>query len=389
MEESKFDFQVCTKCVMDTSDKFIVFDDKGVCNHCREYEDIVKKNIFPADIKKQKLEKLIADIKSAGKGKKYDCLAGLSGGMDSSFVIYLAKKYGLRTLIVHFDNGWDSELAIKNIENIVTRTAYDYYNYVVDWDEFRDLQMAYLKASVIDVEIPTDMGIFSLIPKVALKYKIKYVLIGHNLETEFIMGKNWNYTKMDRSNLLEIHKQFGTKKLKTFPNYTPWEQMLYKFRGIKQVNMLWYEECNYTVIRKLLFEEFDWKYYGVKHGESVFTKFYQSYILPKKFGIDKRKAHLSDQINAGHISREKACEILELPVYSSPDEEKREYDYVVKKLAISKDEFDDLMSKPPKSHFDFGVNQPYGNLFDKLLLKIMKIKLLVSGMTRIYRLFYN
>jgi N-acetyl sugar amidotransferase len=372
---------------MDTSDNFITFDKNGVCNHCHEYDRVVKATVFKENTKKERLQKLVEKIKKAGEGKKYDCIAGLSGGMDSSYVLYLAKKHDLRTLIVHFDNGWDSELAINNIENIITTTGFDYYNYVVDWEEFRNLQLSYFKASVVDVEVPTDMGIFSLLPQVALKYDIPNILIGHNLEAEFTMGKNWNYTKMDRGNLEGIHKAHGTKKLKTFPYYTPYQQFKYQVKGVKKINMLWYDECNYSVIEKKLSDVFGWKNYSVKHGESVFTKFYQSYYLPKKFGIDKRRAHLADQINANHKSREEAVEILQGSVYSSLQKEKKEYDYVVKKLGLSHEEFDEIMESKIKSHYDYPTNKPYGNTWDKIFLKILKVKIIVSGFRRLNMLF--
>jgi aminotransferase len=382
----KPDYRICTRCVMDTSDKYISFDEYGVCNHCYEYDKIVKPYILSNEEKKERLDKLILEIKKEGKGKKYDCIAGLSGGMDSSYVIYVARKYNLRTLIVHFDNGWDSELAIKNIDNIINKTGFDYYNYVVNWEEFKDLQLSYFKSSVVDVEIPTDMGIFSLVPKVALRYNIKFILYGTNIETEFTMGKGWNYTKMDRSNLNAIQKKFGTKKLRSFPYYRPLEQLRFKVKGFQQINVLEFEECNYNIIKDIITHEFGWREYPVKHGESVFTKFYQSYYLPKKFGFDKRRAHLADQINSGHITRERALEILNMPVYSSPEEENREYDYVIKKLGLSNKDFQSFMKAPIKSHFDYPHNEHYGNIFDRIILKISGVKLITSALIRLYRI---
>ena len=379
-------YRICTRCIMDTSDKYIKFDKNGVCNHCYEYDKVVTPNVLNTEEKKEKLAGLILEIKNAGKGQKYDCIAGLSGGMDSSYVIYLAKKLNLRTLIVHFDNGWDSELAIKNIDNIIQKTGFDYFNYVVDWEEFRELQLSYFKASVVDVEIPTDMGIFSLIPNLAIKYNVKYILYGTNLETEFTMGKDWNYTKMDRGNLLAIHNKYSQKKLKTFPYYSPLNQLIFKVKEIKSINVLLYEETNYDIIKKIISNEFGWREYPVKHGESVFTKFYQSYYLPKKFGFDKRRAHLSDQINSGHITRDKALEIIQTPVYKNVDEEKKEYAYVVKKIGLTPQEFETIMTAPVKSHYDYPVDQLYGNLFDRIVLRFNKIKLFRSGLIRIYRI---
>ena len=364
------DYQICNRCIMDITDRYIEFDENGVCNHCLQFDEKVKPQILTWEQKEQKLKELVAEIKSAGKGRKYDCIAGLSGGMDSSYVLYLAKKHGLRTLVVHFDNGWDSELAIKNIENIVKGTGFDYYNYIVDWREFRNLQLAYFKASVVDIEVPTDMGIFSLLPKVASKYNVKYILFGENIETENIMGKDWNFThKMDRGNLLAINKKFGNTKLKTFPMVTPLERYYYNFKGIKQVNILTYSECCYDIIKKVLLQEFGWKDYGVKHGESTFTKFYQSYVLPEKFGFDKRRAHLSNMICSGQISREDAIKRIKKPVYTEA-ELKEDYEYVLKKLKLSRDEFEEILARPIKSHYDYPVNQDPDAIHYKLMRRI-------------------
>ncbi|WP_063672891.1 N-acetyl sugar amidotransferase [Spirosoma panaciterrae] len=380
-------YRICNQCVMDTSDNYIVFDDNGVCNHCHNYDLVVTNNVIPKAQRQEKIAHLINKIKLSGKGNKYDCIAGLSGGMDSSYVIYLAKKLGLRTLIVHFDNGWDSELAIKNIENIINYTGFDYYNYIVDWEEFKDLQLSYFKASVVDVEIPTDMGIFSLIPKVAIKYNIKYIIYGTNIETETTMGTGWNYTKMDRANLEAIHRKYGTKELRTFPNYTSFDQLLFKIKGIKQVNILNYAETNYDEIAKVLYNEFKWKNYPVKHGESIFTKFYQSYYLPKKFGIDKRRAHLSDLINSGQKERQQALEILSKTVYSSLSEEEYEYKYVIRKLGLTEEQFTDIMERPINKHADFSTNQPVNNITDRVFLKIKDTKILTAILGKIYRIF--
>ena len=366
------DYQICVRCVMDTTDKHIIIDENGICNHCYNYD----KNVTPKLLKKSEkiilLEEIIAKIKSDGVGKKYDCVVGLSGGMDSSYVMYVVKKYGLRTLIVHFDNGWDSELAIKNIENIIDKTGFDYYNHVVDWEEFKDLQLSYLKASVVDIEIPTDMGIFSLIPKIALKNDVKYILSGSNIETEVTMGKEWNYKKLDRSNLEAIHKKFGNKPLKTFPYLSPLQRLyIFAYKKIKNINILEYEECNYKIIKDILSKEFGWKDYGVKHGESIFTKFYQSYILPNKFGFDKRRAQLSDLINSKQITRKEAIIQLSKPVYLTPDDELREYEYFINKIGLSTSQFDSIMATPIKSHYDYPFNQPDGPLLDRFFVKIL------------------
>ena len=356
---------------MDTSDQFIEFDEDGVCTHCHNFNDNVKPELLSDDEKNNQLTIQIQKIKDAGVGRKYDCIAGVSGGMDSSYVVFLAKKHGLRTLLVHFDNGWDAELAIKNIENMVRKTGFDYYNYIVNWEEFRDLQLAYLKASVVNIEVPTDMGISSLLIKTANKFSIPYILTGGNIETESVMGKDWNYSRKDYSNLLDIHSKFGTLRLKTYPlvrchhNY-----YYYNIKNIKNMRLLSYSECNYERIKKALETEFGWKDYGVKHGESTFTKFYQSYILPMKFGFDKRRAHLSSQILAGHITREKALENIKLEIYSE-NELKEDFSYVLNKWLLTKNQFDEIINKPVVSHDMFIVNSP--PVIDRLMLKIFRV----------------
>ena len=356
---------------MDTTDRYIEFDENGVCNHCKNFDEKVKLKILTKEEKQIKLREQIELIKSAGQGRKYDCIIGVSGGMDSSYVVYLAKEHGLRTLVVHFDNGWDAELAIKNIENMIKKTGFDYYNYIVDWDEFRDLQMSYFKASVVNIEVPTDMGISSLLPPIANKFNVPYILTGGNIETESIMGTGWNFPRKDYSNLLDIHKKYGTKRLKTFPLIRCYQTYYYNtVKNIKSIRLLRYSDCNYEKIKHILKKEFGWRDYGVKHGESTFTKFYQSYILPKKFDFDKRRAHLSTQINAGHITRNEALQIIRTSVYSDI-EQKEDYNYVVKKWQLTEDEFEEIMNKPIVPHENFKVEQL--PLIDKLLLKALQM----------------
>lgn len=358
-------YGICTRCVMDTSDRYIEFDVNGICNHCRNFDSNIKPYLLSKKEKEAKLETILTEIRSAGSNNKYDCVVGLSGGKDSSYVSYLAQKHNLRTLIVHFDNGWDSELAIKNIENILRKTGFDYYNYIVDWDEFRDLQLAYFKASVVDIEATTDLGIFSLLPKVAKKMGARYILMGQNLETESIMGKAWNFPfKNYRANLLAIHKKYGKIKLKTFPMITPIEKIIHKtIYDLKIVNILEYEDCNYERIETLLKDTFDWRDYDIKHGESVFTRFYQEYVLPKKFGIEKRRAHLSSLICSEQMTRDSALIQLEKKIASTAEllEEKQ---YVIGKWQLDEAEFDRIMLLPPVSHYEYPVKgEPMIDLF--------------------------
>jgi N-acetyl sugar amidotransferase len=359
---------------MDTSDTGISFDTQGVCCHCQRFDREIRPRILSPQKRAEGLRDLIARVKRKGQGRKYDCLIGLSGGVDSSYVVYLAKKHDLRSIVVHFDNGWDSELAVKNIENIIKKTGFDYFNYIVDWEEFRDLQKSYFRASVVDVEVPTDMGIFSLIPKLAMKFRVKNILFGTNIETESTMGMSWNFDKWDRSNLEDIHKRFGSVPLKTFPYYSPIQRLLYRWRDVRLNNILLYDECDYGKMKAVLREEMDWRDYGVKHGESIFTKFYQSYFLPRKFKFDKRRAHLCDRINSGHLTRDQALEVLAKPVYESAEQEKQEFEYVISKLGFTEEEFDAIMRAPPRPHGDFITNGLYGSVIDRFVLLLLRLR---------------
>ena len=347
-------YQICTRCVLDTTgNHFISFNENGICNYCLEYDKEVVPQSIPSEIAAKKLHKTINEIKQAGEKNKYDCILGLSGGVDSSYIAYLAMKNGLRPLVIHLDNGWDSELAVKNIENILKRTGFDYYNYVINWDEFRNLQLAYLKASVIDIEVVTDQAIFALLHIFASKNNIKYILTGDNPASERIMPQGWNFSKNDLSNFMAIQKKFGTQKIITYPLMGNYDAKYYRLVcGIRYAPLLHFVPYNYKEVRKLLETEFRWKNYEWKHCESVFTKFYQGYILPKKFNVDKRRAHLSNLILSGQKSREDALIKLQESYYDE-DTLKTDYDFVLRKLNLSKDEFEEIMALPIVSHESF------------------------------------
>ena len=348
-------YQRCVRCVLDTvGDPFIVFDENGVCNYCKEYDNTVVPSRIPPDIGEKKLNQIIEEIKRKGKHQKYDCLLGLSGGMDSTYIAYLAKKYGLRPFVIHLDNGWDSELAVKNIENILKKTGFDYYNYVIDWEEFKDIQLSYLKASVIDIEVVSDQAIFAVLCQFARKLRIKYIMMGDNPATERIMPKGWSYQKNDLANLKAIHKKFGRVKFKTYPLMGLYDKVFYgTVCQIRHISLLHFIPYNYQDVQKLLESEFCWKNYEWKHCESIFTKFYQGYILPKKFNADKRKAHLSDLILSGQKTRDEALDKLSHHFYYTKEAFKNDYDYVLRKFDLSSDEFEKIMSLPIVPHTAF------------------------------------
>lgn len=344
----------CKNCLLTTVDvKDLTFDDNGVCNYCNSYKKNYEYVIKDKD-KQIKLKGLIDRIKLEGKNKEYDCIIGVSGGIDSTYVAYMAKQWGLRPLAVHLDYGWNSELAVDNIKNTLNKLGIDLYTYVVDWREIRDLQLAFLKASVIDIELINDFAIFATLYNQAYKRKVKYVLNGMNIETEGgKLPKGWSHEKFDQLNILSIHKQFGKVRLKTFPKLSYYRRfylsVIYKLQWVPILN---YVDYNKKAAKEKVTNELNWRDYGGKHFESIFTKFYQTYILPTKFKVDKRKFHYSVLICSGQMTKEEALEEIKKPLYD-PDKFKEDYEFILKKLEISKEEFDSLMALPQRDHLEF------------------------------------
>lgn len=358
---------------MDTSDSEIHFDKNGHCNHCVNYFKTLKNLTYQGEKSDNELEKIVGKIKAAGKNKKYDCIIGVSGGIDSSYVAYLTKKLGLKPLAVHLDNGWNSELAVSNIEKLLNQLDIDLYTHVLDWEEFKDLQLSFLKASIPEIETPTDMAIPAVLHQVAAKHNIKYIISGGNYATEGILPKSWHYDRKDVTFLKAIQQQFGTKKLKTFPTFGYQKEIYYKFvKGIRFVYMLNYVPFSKKDAVELLEKELNWKYYGGKHFESRFTKLVQAYILPEKFNIDYRKSTYSTQICAGEVTREEVIDELQLKPYKDINLTE-EIEYFCKKLGISTNEFDTMMISPIKSYKDYPNDQKkleylykvYRNFFSK------------------------
>lgn len=345
-------YQMCSRCVMDTSDPEIVFDADGVCNHCKLHEERVALSPASKPDASAQLDEVLSRIKQSARGE-YDCIIGLSGGVDSSYLAVQAVRLGLRPLAVHFDNGWNSELAVENIEKLVKGLGLDLMTYVIDWEEFRDIQRSFFKANVIDIEMVTDHAIFASMFKIAKKNGIRYILSGTNAATESIMPGTWSHFKFDLMNLRAIQSKFGTLRFVNFPTIGVWKMGLnYYVLGPKTVSPLNYMKFRKDLAIHLLSKEFDWRYYGGKHFESVFTKFYQAYILPRKFGVDKRRCHLSDLLMNGEITRDEALkELATAPLSDSESVELREY--ICKKLGFSDEEFESYMSAPEVSHFSY------------------------------------
>lgn len=335
--------QICSRCVMDDTVPGIQFDENGICTFCKIHDELEKK--YPLnDETPIKLKKLVDKIKNDGRGKKYDCIVGVSGGRDSTYTLYNTVKLGLRPLAVHFDNGWNSELAVQNIKNACAKLNVDLYTLVADWEEFKDLQKSFLKASVPDGEVPTDWVITSVLYKVAYQEKLKYFIGGHSFRTEGTTPLTWTY--QDGKYVKSIQKLYGEKQVKSFPIMNMWEYIFYSLYGIRYIRLLYYLPYNEKQVLETLSNELDWKNYGSKHFESTYTTFYQSYILTRKFNIDKRKIHYSALIRSGQLSREKALELLQKDTFEGGLEM---IEYNIKKLGLSSKEFENIMKSPVKS----------------------------------------
>jgi N-acetyl sugar amidotransferase len=346
-------YRICTRCIMDTSDAEISFDEDGVCNHCHEYERRVAAEVFPPPEGHRLLAATVAQIKREGRRRRYDCILGLSGGVDSSYVAYLTKQLGLRPLALHLDNGWDSDVAVRNIHNIVRKLDIDLETHVLDWEEFRSLQLAFLRASTPDSEIPSDHAIVSSLYEAARKNKVRSIMDGSNVVTEVMVPATWSHGHSDWGYFKGINDAFGERKLKTFPHYGFLKLHLsyWRLHRIKRFPLLNYVDYDKPKAIETLKRELDWEPYGAKHYESVYTKFYQGYILPQKFGFDKRRPHLSCLILDGKITRQEALEQIERPAIEA-EELRRDKVFVAKKLGVSEAEFDEIMALPRRTFWD-------------------------------------
>ena len=351
------DIRICSRCVMDATAVEIEFYDDGRCNFCKNYDENITRDLHDDAEGAAQLEAMIEEIKRQGKNKQYDCLIGLSGGVDSSYVAYLvARKYGLRTLAVHLDNGWNSELSVANIEKLVKTLDIDLYTHVLDWNEFRDIQASFLKSSISNVEIPTDHAIWAVLIKTAAKMNISYIIAGNNVVTESIMPESWLYGSKDSKLIRSIHKRFGRVKMRTFPYLSTFDYVQNLLvRGIRWVPILNYIDFNKAAAKQLLIDELGWRDYGGKHYESIFTRFFHAYYLPAKFGYDLRKSYNSALVCSGQITRDEALAELQTP--PAPAEMiAQDRAYVLKKLGLSEEQFSEILRAPNKTADDYPNN---------------------------------
>ncbi|HEX6371501.1 MAG TPA: N-acetyl sugar amidotransferase [Longimicrobium sp.] len=345
------EYQICTRCVMDTSDPEIEFDAQGVCSHCHVRDEMIAQHVLTGEAGRRKLEQVVEEVRRAGQGRPYDCVIGVSGGVDSTYLAWRVKEMGLRPLAVHLDNGWDSELAVKNIENTVRLLGVDLHTHVLDWDEFKDLQLAFLRASTPDAEIPTDHAIVAVLYQTARKHGIRYILSGQNLRTESHLPQAWSNGHIDWRYIKGIHRKFGTRPLRSFPHLTWAQSRMYPAQN-PRIDILNYMDYVKADALKVLQDELGWKYYGGKHYESIYTRFYQGYILPRKFGFDKRRMHFSSLVCAGEMDREQALEELKTEPYP-PELQREDREFVAKKFGLTDAEFQEIMDLPPKRFWDY------------------------------------
>ena len=365
-------YQICKRCVMDTSDIDIIFDAEGNCNHCTDYIKTIEK--FKNDqYKTEKLEAIINSIKKRGVGKKYDCLMGISGGVDSCYAVHLAVSWGLRPLLMHMDNGWNKDVAVTNIKNMLDTLKLDYVSEVLDWNEFREIQLAFLKSSIVDLEMPTDVAILASVYKHASKNKIKSIFSGGNYSGEGILPLTWGYhVKKDMKLYQYIVKNYSKIKIKKIPTVGLLKEIYYKFFvNIKTFYPLNYVEYNKDEAREFLIKQYGWQDYGGKHHESTITGFWQSYVMYKKYNMDYRRATFSSQICFNQVEREEALLEMKKAPYNEDFiiEQKK---YIAKKYKISLEELESLLNLPPKTYQDFPNQKKLIDFFYKIYRFIFK-----------------
>ncbi len=366
-------YQLCTNCVMDTSDPKITFDENGKCDHCTNFYRSVLPKWQPNEAGLKVLQKKVEQIKKAGAGKDFDCILGISGGADSSYLTYVAKEqFGLRPLVFHVDAGWNSQIAVNNIEKLIDKLGLELFTEVIDWKEMRDLQLAFFKSGVPHIDLPQDHAFFATMYKFAEKHGVKYILTGGNISTECVRNPlDYFYYGTDMWQIRDIHGKFGQAPLVTFPLSGILRHKVYLryFKGIEVVKPLDYLPYIKKDAMQLLSDKFGWQIYERKHFESRFTKFYEGYWLPVKFGFDTRRVQYSSLILTGQMKREEALADLAQPPY---DKETigQDFEYISTKLGISVAELQGYMEAPRKSYKDY-KNQLYLFLLGARVMQMM------------------
>lgn len=352
-------YQICSNCIMDTSDSTLTFDERGWCDYCRNFHANIAPNWHPGECGIREIMPTIEKIKREGQGREHDCLIGISGGLDSSYVAYVAKeKFGLRPLMFHCDAGWNSDLGVSNIQKIIEGLNLDLVTEVINWEEMKDLQRAFFLSQVPFVDTPQDLGLFSAIYNFAAKNGFKYVITGGNNSTECVRESlEWTYFSTDMRHVRDIHRRFGTRSLDTFPVCDILKYRIYYrwVKGVRVIKLL--DSVPYIKKQaiKELSEKFGWQPYPQKHYESRFTRFYESYWTPKKFGYDKRRAYMSSEILTGQMTRDEALERISKPELDEATMA-QEFEYVATKLGWTVDEFREIFNGENRTFRDYKNN---------------------------------
>ena len=366
-------YRICSNCIMDTSDSNITFDARGWCDYCNNYHQNILPNWHTDERGAKRIAAQVAQIKKDGEGRDHDCLIGISGGVDSSYVTHLAKaKFGLRPLLFHVDAGWNSQQAVNNIERLVDGLGVDLHTEVIDWPEMKDLQLAFFKAQVPHIDTPQDHAFFAALYNFAAEHGFKYILTGANYSTECVREPlEWHYHASDLRQLKDIHRHFGTRPLKTFPTADIFTYKLYYrfLKGVKVVKPLNCVPFQKEAAMQQLIDLYGWQRYAHKHYESRFTRFYEGYWLPTKFGYDKRRAHFSSLILTGQLSREEALERIARPAYNA-DNLAEDFEYIATKLDLTVPELQQIMGGPNKSYKDYANAMPMIELGTKVMRAI-------------------
>jgi len=365
-----FQGKTCTRGVWDESVPKISFDEKGVSNYAHLYDKLVE--AYPrGDKGKADWQTTIEKIKLNGKGNRYDCIIGVSGGTDSSYLLHIAKELKLRPLAVNLDNGWNSDIAVKNIKKMTSALGIDLETYVVDYEEIKDLLKSYMYAGMPWIDMPTDLAIKAVLYKIAAREKVKFILRGNDFRSEGSQPTEWTYG--DGKQLRFLHRKFGKVPLKTFPNYTITSLVYYGIiRKIKSIYPFYFLEYNKNQAQQFLIQQYGWQYYGGHHFENIFTRFVMSYWLFEKFGIDKRKITLSAQVLSGEISRESALKTIEELPYKK-DELNEVLNYITKKLDLTLNDFDAIFNSPNHGYADYPSYQSIFNTMSRLATPVLKL----------------
>jgi len=338
---------VCARCVLDTTVSSIRFDSRGICQFCANH-DLMEASYPRNKSTDLRLEQIVETIRREGQGKECDCIVGVSGGTDSSYTLMVTKRLGLRPLAVHFDNGWNTDQSVTNIKTLTSRLGVDLYTYVVDWEEFKALQISFLRAAVPCIEAPSDVGIHGALMQMAKKEGVRYILGGQSFRTEGTVPREWSY--LDGTYISTVHRRFGNGRLTSFPNVSLWNVFDYTFlKGIRQIPLLNYVDYEKARAKSELSERFGWQDYGGHHYENLYSKFAFGWYLPRKFNIDKRKVSLSGPVRSGQITRESALQALQEP----PDVKPELVEYTYKKLGLSENEFNRIVELPNRTYVDY------------------------------------